>query len=128
MSGRPKGWIKVKINEATGCWEWQGVVDGYGMPLVTVNQRVCRARYVYYENATGVRPDKLWHKPPENLSCVNPDHMTTVKVKDTTDLDRRLQYLRAALISPGMSIEDKAIINAKINELEAVRKEVMENG
>lgn len=118
MSHRPI--IYVIPDESTGCWNWQGQVDGYGHPCMTVKGRICRARYVYYERAKGVRPSKLYHVSPDNVRCVNPDHMVTVRVEDSSNSARRIAFLKSALESHGLSDDDRKIISQKINELEAL--------
>lgn len=71
---------KVKMDNNTGCWEWQacksgGYNGGYGH--FGLRGKVANAHQVSYETFVGPTPSGLVldHKKCNNRGCVNPRHM-----------------------------------------------------
>ena len=85
-------WIKerVKINEETGCWEWQGHRDrdGYGLAHLGTNGEAFkwRAHRLAWTTVNGDIPDGIFacHKC-DNPQCCNPDHLFLGTAKDNHD-------------------------------------------
>lgn len=74
----PKQYIldRVKINEETGCWEWQMCLTerGYGRP--GINGKAVRANRLSYEIFVGSIPKgKYVCHDCDVPSCVNPNHL-----------------------------------------------------
>lgn len=81
---RPQGvderlWSKVIINEATGCWEWQGATtNGYGAAWSGGGRGIGRVRMahrLFYELIVGDVGDAVLDHLCRNRRCVNPEHL-----------------------------------------------------
>lgn len=79
-------WEKVSVDPETGCWVWQGALQGKyyqhengGYGSVKWNKRVRPAHLVAWELVRGPVPDGLCiDHLCRNTRCVNPDHMEPV--------------------------------------------------
>lgn len=74
--GRPGSFL-VKVDVSSGCWNWQGAGDRYG--VITRNGRSRGAHRYFYETLVasipaGLQIDHLCR----NTRCVNPNHMEPV--------------------------------------------------
>lgn len=81
---------RSRLNEATGCWEWQqGKSGGYGM--VRVSGRKFGAHRLTFSLAHGVIPrGMLVRHRCDNPGCVNPSHLELGTESD----NRRDMYKR----------------------------------
>lgn len=72
--------IGYEVDEATGCWIWQGHIDprtGYGS--ITRGRKSHRTHRWFYEQANGPIPQGLQlDHLCRNRACCNPDHLEPV--------------------------------------------------
>lgn len=79
---QPKTYV---VDEASGCWLWQGATDLAGYGRTRANGKGQAAHRWFYEQAKGpiahgLVIDHLCRNPP----CVNPDHLEPVTVAQNT--------------------------------------------
>lgn len=69
-----------KVDQSTGCWEWQGIKlpKGYGRRTIR-GITICAHRY-FWEKYNGRKIKKGMHIDHlcKNTSCVNPEHLEEV--------------------------------------------------
>jgi len=73
----------IKINKNSGCWEWQGSKDkdGYGFfGSLKWGKRAHRFSYLYFKGK--LIPNLTIDHLCKNKSCVNPQHLEQVTVKE----------------------------------------------
>lgn len=68
---------KIKVNQETGCWEWQAAKRKYGYGVVMFRGRCLSSHRVVYELIRGYLPNELDHLC-RNPPCCNPDHLEGV--------------------------------------------------
>lgn len=88
---RDRLFSKISIDNADGCWEWQGALAGdrrgksnrYGQ--MKVNGRLAYVHRIAYELANGPIPAGLFvlHRC-DNTKCCNPAHLFLGTLKDNT--------------------------------------------
>lgn len=67
---------KFKVNEETGCWEWQATRNKLGYGRVSIDGKNILAHRAMYELLVGPIPDgKSLHHKCFNPRCCNPDHL-----------------------------------------------------
>lgn len=103
---------KVKINEMSGCWEFNGSNDARGYGMLMVNKKPTRAHRVSYTEFIGQIPDELFvlHKC-DNPCCVNPDHLFLGTHRDNM-IDRKIKnrsYRAIGSKHPGAKISESDI-------------------
>ena len=71
-------WDKVKVDDVTQCWNWQGCLNsGYG--VVRINNVNMRAHRVAYEvNKVKIPEGLTLDHLCRNRKCVNPEHLEVV--------------------------------------------------
>ena len=93
-SGLPKAAIKVlswriaakiRVNPASGCWEWQGKKNNAGYGRVMHDGRLQQAHRVVWSILRKPIPDGLvLDHLCRNTVCVNPDHLEPVTQQENT--------------------------------------------
>lgn len=80
----PSGSAYYVVDEATGCWVWQGGDDhGKGYGRIHRYGRTMPAHRYFYELAKGPIPDGLeLDHLCRNVKCVNPDHLEPVTPRE----------------------------------------------
>jgi len=78
-------WEKVKINEESGCWEWQGSKNQAGYGQIQFDGRVQLAHRVVWKIIYGNIPNAVCvlHKC-DNPLCINYFHLFIGSLRDNT--------------------------------------------
>lgn len=65
-----------KIDDATGCWLWQGARNSDGYGNIKYKRKCCLVHRVAYEQFIGPIKDRVLHKREcPNRNCFNPEHL-----------------------------------------------------
>ena len=82
---------KIKVNEITDCWEWQGGTNNIGYGMIRDVHGMRTTHRVSYEIYKGMIPhNMLVLHNCDNPKCCNPNHLRLGTHKDNThDMIRR---------------------------------------
>jgi hypothetical protein len=71
------------IKDESGCWLWQGILNTHGYAVFKIEARSVQVHRWAYETYKGCIPKGLVldHRC-NNRSCVNPDHLEPITVKE----------------------------------------------
>jgi len=79
-------WPRVKVNEKSGCWEWQGCThnrSGHGRTRHPVTQKMVYVHRLMYELAKGeIPPLEVVRHKCDNPRCCRPAHLELGSVQD----------------------------------------------
>ena len=71
------------VKKENSCWNWTGNKDKDGYGIFTFLRKNRRAHRVSYWAFNGDKPDKMTvHHKCKNTSCVNPEHLELMTVKE----------------------------------------------
>lgn len=74
---------KVRFDQQTGCWEWQGAKDSKGYGVIRSHGRMRMAHRVIYEwTHGGVLDAMVIRHKCDNPCCVNPAHLVSGSQSD----------------------------------------------
>ncbi len=75
---------KLKVNQESGCWDWQAGVDGggYGMYQERSRKSTRAHRYSFSFLVSPIPDSMVLDHLCRNRSCVNPDHLEVVTIKE----------------------------------------------
>lgn len=84
-------WSRLKVNELTSCWEWQGAKHAFGYGKLTIRGVLQSAPRVVYELLIGPVPENAFvlHRC-DNPACCNPEHLYAGTAKDNM-MDRAVR-------------------------------------
>ena len=86
----------VKVNQSTGCWEWQNSCTSAGYGQLRENKIYWLAhRYAYACSKPLAATDVVRHKC-HNTRCCNPEHLETGTHKDNWEDSRELHLATSA--------------------------------
>jgi len=116
----------VKVNQQTGCWEWQKTKrNGYGRLIVGSRtdgtRKSVSAHRLSYELFCGKIPDgmEICHKC-DNPCCINPDHLFAGSKQDNMDDRERKGRNRPQCGSDNVfaKLSEEAVLQARTERAE----------
>lgn len=84
-------WAYTKINNDTGCFEWQGALDKHGYGKICTNHRTLRPHRLAYSILHNIelKTDQQLNHTCNNRRCWNPDHLYLgTQLQNIQDRDR----------------------------------------
>jgi len=82
--------------QPNGCWFWRGTIGPSGYPYVSLNHHLRRAHRVSYEHWSGsLAVGLVVHHECENVSCVNPQHLSAMTQRENILKGRSFQAQNA---------------------------------
>ena len=110
---------KVKVNEATGCWEWQSVLDryGYGKFYHERNSNYSAHRFAYEFFVQPIADGVCVCHTCDNRCCVNPCHLFQGTVKQNND--DMIAKGRKWIPPKGAAAFDSKLTNKKVQLIKA---------
>jgi len=116
---------KVRIDEETGCWEWQGAKDRNGYGVVMWQGKLRRAHRQSYEWENGELPKEIYacHQC-DNRGCVNPDHIQPGSPSDNLkEAHDRGRHPRRSRKGSGEQSGTNVLTEAQVLEIRRQRRE-----
>jgi len=93
----------VRVNPATGCWDWIGncTEKGYGRVYIRPERRYRPAHRAMYERLMGpVAEGIVIHHRCENPGCINPQHLEPLSAGENVRRGPNSGYKRRWTICP----------------------------
>lgn len=112
----------VRVDPASGCWEWQRYRDPLGYGRISTGGRHCPAHRVSYQVFVGPIPELFDGRRVivchtcDNPPCVNPDHLWLGgDAENTGDRDRKGRQVAL----PGESHGNAVLTEADVRQIRA---------
>lgn len=85
LSAEDRFILQVAHCPNTGCWFWEGVVDGGGYGMISLNgKRIKAHQYAWLREGREITPGMCIDHLCRVRCCVNPAHMELVTPKENT--------------------------------------------
>lgn len=100
--------FEAKFERGDGCWEWQGLIEGYGYGVLDHNRMRYRAHVLALEfDGRPVPKGMLACHHCDNRKCVRPSHLYVGTHKSNiADARSRLRFARGITNSPTKLTEE----------------------
>lgn len=65
---------RIKINNESGCWLWEGATDGIGRPLTFERGVPVRVQHLHFQQKYGYKAKRIATTCASKFCC-NPEHL-----------------------------------------------------